>query len=94
MKSAEARDAMVAAVKEYFEANRVFMEIPEVRLTGDEVLVPLHNPDAQWSYLESLHIACAMETPVKSEDDEISWVTAKPIGRKGSNLVLPAGSRM
>lgn len=80
MKSAGARDKMVAMVKEFFAKHRTFASLEEIKPPKDAVFVPLTEARYIESYMQSLHVACAMGE--------------FPIGRSGDNLVLPPGSRM
>ena len=80
MKSAEARDKMVAMVQDFFPKHRTFLSLDEISPATDAVLVPLQDPKHAESYIQSLYVACAMG--------------AVPIGRFQNNLVLPAGSKM
>lgn len=76
MKTAKARDNMVAMVKDFFGKFRTFASLPEIKNpVPGSVLIPLADARHEWSYVESLHTACA---------------TGKfPIGRCNNSFVLP-----
>jgi hypothetical protein len=73
MKSAAARDQMVALVKETYAEFPAFVSFPETKTGKVEHRVTVKDPADASSYVRALHEFCASGV--------------KPTGRRGNDLV-------
>jgi hypothetical protein len=71
MKTAEARDAMVALVQEAYAEFPAFVDLPQLK--SATVRVTVEQPLDNASYVQALHKFCALGM--------------KPAGRMGNDLV-------
>jgi hypothetical protein len=73
MKTAEARDAMVALVHETYAEFPAFVSLPETKTGTPQVRVTVKDPSNSASYVSAVHEFCASGM--------------KPTGRRGNDLV-------
>jgi hypothetical protein len=73
MKTAEARDAMVALVQEAYAECPAFVSWPQIKANDVKTRVTVKDPADNSSYVTALHEFCASGV--------------KPAGRNGNDLV-------